>query len=124
QDAEHCGQRKKQGERQPCKSGSESHRPYSNEKGAQEKLTAAPTPKGRRANGPSEGVEDCSSAYFVGCFGRLQVRRIYFSLPSREFRIAFAIPHSTNPGNNWYSLMTGIMVQGTTTSRFLLRYAR
>src|SRR5450759_627389 len=81
-------------------------------------------PQSRRAYGPSEGVEDRSSAYFIGCFGRLQVRRIYFSLPSREFRIALAIPHSTNPGNNWYSLMTGIMVQGTTTSRFLWRYAR
>src|SRR5208337_895617 len=40
------------------------------------------------------------------------------------FRIALAMPHSTNPGNNWYSLITGITLQGTTTSRFLLRYPR
>ena len=32
--------------------------------------------------------------------------------------IAIPIPHSTNPGNNWYSLTTGIIVQGTMTSRF------
>src|SRR5450631_3257853 len=64
-----------------------------------------------------EGVEDCSSAYFIGCGRRLKVCRIYFSLPSGEFRMAFAITHSTNPGNSWYSFMAGIMVQGTTTSR-------
>jgi hypothetical protein len=69
-------------------------------KRAPNKINGSLHPQSRRANGLLEGVEDCSSAYFIGCGKHRKVCRIYFSLPLDEVRIALAIPHSTNPGNN------------------------
>jgi hypothetical protein len=68
-------------------------------KGGTEELTAAPTPRAAVLR-LLEGVEDCSSAYFIGCLMCPKVSRIYFSLPLGEFSTR-PMPHSTSPGNNW-----------------------
>ncbi len=59
-----------------------------------------------------------------GCIcdeGRKCVQEHPKSSDSLAYFSAFPIPHSTNPGNNWYSFTIGIIVHGTITSRFRFR---
>ena len=128
QGSKHHYNGKPEARRRERKSGAESHNVYSNESGAG-KFNGSLHLQSRPCKRPiyRRWKTAVLPIHFDATVGtRFAIFTILYgeSQRVRVSRIALPIPHSTNPGSNWYSLMTGIIVQGTTTSRFRARYPR